>query len=461
MTARPTEAGARLLEILEVIAALARRDFGRRAAVSDALDELDAIAAGLNMLGEELSATTASKIELEAAYHALKATQAQLIHTGKLAAIGQLASGVAHEINNPAAFVMANEGTMVLRLADLWPLVADRPEARRIVAEIEEMLRDNQEGMQRVCSIVADLRVFSRVDKDELEPVALNQVVMASCNLVQNELRGRAQLIKELGSVPDVMGDRGRLGQVITNLLINAAQSIEPGFEETQWVKVATRSDAGAVILAVEDTGSGIPAELLPRLFEPFFTTKGADRGTGLGLSLSAEIVRRHAGTIEVHSEVGRGSRFEVRLPMASPRPSVREAAVETARPAQRARVLLVDDEPNLLRAFRRILATRHDTVTAEGGGAALRILENDAAFDAVMCDLVMPEIDGRAFYTALRERAPHLAARTIFCSGGAFTPQLQEFASALTTPLLEKPITADALLAAIERVLTERGFGR
>lgn len=262
----------------------------------------------------------------------LEEAQNQLLQSEKMASMGQLAAGVAHEINNPIGFVNSNLGTLqryvdsLLRLLDAYeklePLVADDAlqELRQLKQEIDtkylredisDLLSESLDGMQRVKRIVQDLKDFSHVDRGERELADLEKGLESTLNVVWNELKYKTKVIKEYAHPPAIECLPSQLNQVFMNLLINAAHSIETTGEIT----IRTGFDQQNVWVEVEDTGKGIPAENLTRIFEPFFTTKPVGKGTGLGLSLSYGIVKKHHGRIEVRSELGKGTTFRVVLP--------------------------------------------------------------------------------------------------------------------------------------------------
>ena len=426
------------------------------------------------------------ELELARAYQTLKDTQANLVHSGKLAAIGQIAGGVAHEVNNPATFILTNlrvmrDGVALLRrsvstlrrelsTAEFVPedkrLVVDgilgNGDLETVLRETSEMVEDNLAGIERIASIVNDLRVFSRIERDDVQRVKVNDIVDAACNLAFADIRHRARLVKELAKLPPVNAEPGKLAQVFTNLLLSAAHSIEEGAAENNEIRVATYVDNGFVVVAIRDTGPGMPEEVRARLFEPFYTSGPWDSGTGLGLSLSVEIVRLHGGTIEVESEQGKGTRFEVRLPAVAEESRPDEALGALA-PAlrvpskRRARILVIDDDQAVLRAYRRMLSSRHDVVLATGGAEGLDLLERDDAFDIVLCDVMMPQVDGPMVYDALALRAPEVVGRLVFCSGGAFTPRAKEFLGSVRNTFLHKPIDPEALEAVIEQARERR----
>lgn len=400
----------------------------------------------------------------------------RLHHADRLASVGQLAAGVAHEINNPAAFILANLSTMNTHITKLAKFYSDvlnviRPGAGvanqekleqllenenwpLILGEMRDMIKDNLEGIGRIRSIVRDLKSFSRIEKESTEKVQINDVIHAACNMVFNEIRHRASLIKDLENVPEIVADRGKLGQVLMNLLVNAAQSIAPGATEKNRIKVTTRLCEDKVVVEVKDTGCGISQEICGKIFEPFFTTKSRETGTGLGLSLCAEIIRKHNGKISVKSEVGKGSCFTVELPVDTG--LALEKTKDMAKPvpvsnALSLRILVIDDETALLKAMTRALKENHDVVTASGGPQALTILEKDQNFHVILCDLMMPEIDGIEVYNTVREKYPELHDRIIFTTGGAFTARAKEFLASVPNIQLEKPIRPADLRRALQ----------
>ncbi|HVW28305.1 MAG TPA: ATP-binding protein [Polyangiaceae bacterium] len=421
---------------------------------------------------------------LARAYESLKEAQAKLLHSGKLAAIGQIAGGVAHEVNNPATFILTNlrvlrEHIGVLRATfSKLRRLAERPDAApdethralgevvaegsvdALLRESSEMVEDNLAGIERIASIVADLRTFSRIEHDDVRKVSINDLVDVACNLGYAEIRHRARLIKELKRLPQVVAEPGKLAQVLTTLLVNAAHSIEEGAANENEIRVSTDLLDGHVVVSVQDTGTKIPEAAQKRLFQPFYENSGRDYGTGIGLSLCAEIVRLHGGTIELVPTATRGNRFEVRLPAgasAAPEPQVREPPKAPAESGRRARVLVIDDDVAVLRAYRRMLATRHDVVLASGGASGLSVLETDAHFDLILCDVMMPEVDGPMVYDALQQRSPEIAQRVVFCSGGAFTPRAKEFLASVDNAFLSKPIDAEALESLIQAASARR----
>jgi signal transduction histidine kinase len=401
-----------------------------------------------------------------------------LAHSDRLAAIGQLAAGVAHEINNPAGFILANLTAMkpiisqirrfIERLGataqkapepqseELYDLISSS-EISRWLDECDDILSDNIDGIQRISAIVADLRTFARIDSDDVELVQLDEIVEAAINMTKNEIRHRARLVRNIEHVPPIAAHPGKLTQVLVNLLVNATQAMSDPASEKNRITVSVRQDRDFVYLVVEDNGVGMSPEVQRRVFEPFFTTKQRTTGTGLGLSLSAEIVRQHRGTLSAESHLTRGSRFEIRLPFdtgLTPRHLPHAKGPESER--RRRRILVIDDEPLLLTACRRLLEPLHDVKLAHDGGEALAILEEDPNFDVLVCDLMMPGVDGPKFYEVLQTQAPKLTTRVLFTTGGAVTPQIKDFADDLGPDLLKKPFTSEQLHQALARKIAQ-----
>ncbi len=397
-----------------------------------------------------------------------KQMQVRLLQADRMVSVGTLAAGVAHEINNPLAYLLANlEHVAGRRLPQLTVGLRRIEEEcsensrgqldalKRTVEEIAEMLEIAREGADRVRTIVRDLKTFSRADEERRGPVDVHRVLDASINMTFNELRHSAQLVRDYAEVPLVDANEARLGQVFLNLLVNAAQAIPAGHAMQNEIRVRTRTDAdGNVRVDVSDTGSGIERDSVARIFDPFYTTKPEGVGTGLGLWICQGIVAGLGGAISVESESGRGTTFTVTLParqMAEPVEG-ESAGEETA--TRRGRVLIVDDEPAVARALRTGLGDDHDVVIAASGREALALLLGDesdgAEFDVILCDLMMPDLDGAELYEQLRAQRPELAARVVFVTGGAFTARAREFVERAAVRTLEKPFDIEHVRALV-----------
>jgi signal transduction histidine kinase len=298
-------------------------------------DALQAEVAERRRAEDELRAANAS---LRNTLEALQTTQAQLVQSEKMASLGQLAAGVAHEINNPVGFVKSNIGTLRTYSQNLLSLL-DRYEATIGSAELEAarlalaafrqqidmdfvrsdllvLLDESEEGLVRIAKIVADLKDFSHVDRQEIELIDFNVMLDKVINVAWNELKYKAEVIRDYGVLPPLSCFPGRLGQVFMNLLVNAAQAMTDKGE----IRIQTAVAGEDLVVEVSDTGSGIAPEILGKIFDPFFTTKPVGRGTGLGLHIAYTIVEAHQGHLGVTSVVGQGTTFTVRLPLGGPR---------------------------------------------------------------------------------------------------------------------------------------------
>jgi PAS domain S-box-containing protein len=372
-----------------------------------------------------------------------KQMEARLMMADRMVSVGTLAAGVAHEINNPLAYVMAN-------------LEYARGRAAGADQEAFEALAEAQTGAERVRDIVRDLKTFSRGDDLKQGPVDLQRVLEASANMAWNEVRHRARLFKDYAAdLPKVLGNESRLGQVFLNLLINAAQAIPEGAAERNQIRLSTRAlDDGRVLVSVQDSGAGISAEHVSRLFDPFFTTKPIGVGTGLGLFICQNIVSALGGEITVDSAPGRGTTMQVALRVASPSSPPPPVSRRDAPAAARGRLLVIDDEPLIGAALVRSLPA-HDVAVETSALAALARLRSGETFDLILCDVMMPDLTGVAFHEQLSKDFPALAKLVVFMTGGAFTPSARDFLDRIPNPRLEKPLHLPSLLALLSERLT------
>src|SRR5450432_940774 len=380
------------------------------------------------------------------------------LQSEKLASIGMLAAGVAHEINNPAAFVLANIEALTGHLRLLQEKVRELPAPvvaglglPDVLFEATAILQESKEGMARIHRIVRDLGSFSHV----------NVAVESALTMLRNEIKYRARIERDLRSTQAVRANQARLGQVFLNIILNAAQALDETQARRNVVRVRSFDEGEYVVVEVEDNGPGIPSEVAPRIFDSFFTTKPRGIGTGLGLPISLGIIRSLGGHLTVDSRPGEGATFRVRLPAVAAVPSnvtVPSDVTPAPREFVKRRVLAVDDEPLLLKAYRRMLSDIHGVETALGGVEALRALERDAAYDVILCDLQMPEMSGMRFHEAVRKRWPALADRFVFVTGGAFSPDAKRFLEESVCAVIQKPFRVEDLLALIERKAREGG---
>ncbi len=302
--------------------------YGRIWGYHDITERKRAVAALTGVLAELESKNE----KLEAAYLDLKESHEKALQQEKMASIGQLAAGVAHEINNPMGFIMSNLNSLQKYMTRIPEFIKIQSEAlgrngasreevadsRRslkidyVLDDSQSLIKESLEGADRVKRIVQDLKNFSRVDEGAHAPADINKVLESTLNIVWNELKHKATVKKEYGDIPLARCNAGQLSQVFLNILVNAAQAIADFGEIT----IKTWQSAARLFIAISDTGSGVPESQLNRIFEPFFTTKEIGKGTGLGLSIAYDIVKKHKGEIEVLSEVGKGTTFVVVIPV-------------------------------------------------------------------------------------------------------------------------------------------------
>ncbi len=371
--------------------------------------------------------------------------QNRLVQTERLASMGTLSATVAHEINNPLTYIL---GSLELATARLSATGAALPLARELAAHLE----DAREGADRVRRIVRGLQAFSRRDDDRVEPTDAIAVLERAIEMTDNALRHRARLVRDLTSVPPVLANDLRLGQVFVNLLMNASQAISEGNADANEIRVRSSYDAvkGMVVISVADTGLGIAPDVQARIFEPFFTTKALGVGNGLGLSICHGIVEGFGGSIDFESAIGQGTAFHVHLRASVSSPASAAANATTHAPVRRGRVLIVDDDKKVARSLQLLLHSDHDVeVSTEPRAVAERMIAGDR-FDVVLCDLMMPMMTGMDLYALVADHAPEQAERFVFVTGGAFTPAAEAFVQRVTNLVLQKPYELERLKAAL-----------
>jgi CheY-like chemotaxis protein/anti-sigma regulatory factor (Ser/Thr protein kinase) len=362
-----------------------------------------------------------------------------------------LSAGVAHEINNPLAYVLLN-------------LEFIEREIERLVEQggapgLLERVREAQHGAERVATIVRDLRTFARDDGGSHGPVRIETAMEAALNIVSGEIRRRGRVVRNYREVPAVDGNAARLEQVFVNLLINAAQALPEDAADENEVTISIREENGNVTVSIADTGIGMSEATLARIFDPFFTTKPPGVGTGLGLPICQGILRAHGGALDVASQPERGSTFTVTLPSfrgpmlpapePAPPPEVGEA---------RGRVLIVDDDAAVGRTLSLALEGDHDVTVVTSAQEALgelRASQHGTAFDAVLCDVLMPGMTGGELFDAAKSEFPDLERRFIFMSGGLWAKSASDFSATVPNRLLEKPFSLEQVRGALREVVS------
>jgi CheY-like chemotaxis protein/two-component sensor histidine kinase len=369
-----------------------------------------------------------------------KQTEMQLMLADRMASVGTLAAGVAHEINNPLAAVIAN---LDMALQD----VVDLEQRVNLPPDLIDELRDARLSSDRVREIVRDLKMFSRTQEERYGAVNVEKVLESTLRMAWNEMRHRAKVVKEYGAVPRVTANESRLGQVLLNLIVNAVQAIPEGNYLNNEIRVRTVVEGDTVVIGIRDTGSGIPPDVQRRLFTPFFTTKPVGVGTGLGLAISHRIITGMSGTITFESEVGKGTEFRITLPIAGPQvPPVTQKIALTSVAVRRGRVLVIDDEESLGQAIRRYLSQDHDVEAVTSARVALELLAGGARYDVILCDLMMPQITGMEVHGKVAKLDPDQAGKIVFVTGGAFTESAREFFETTQNHRIEKPFDLKTL---------------
>jgi PAS domain S-box-containing protein len=380
----------------------------------------------------------------------------KLLRADRLAAIGTLAAGAAHEINNPLTYAMINAEHVLRQLR----IVVAEGRATHNAAEVGNLLSplldslvQAVDGMTRIREIVRNLMTFSQGTVEAHVLVDVRSVVESSIQMALHEIVHRARLVRDLGEVPPVEANEARLGQVFLNLVVNAAQAIPEGDTRRHEVRVTTRTDeAGNAVIEVGDTGVGIAPEMLPRIFDPFFTSKGPGQGVGLGLSISLGTVKSLGGDIHVASDPEQGTVFRVVLPSAKGWRTSHCAPPSEAAVGERKHVLIVDDDRRVGAALERALSGVANVETTTDARAVLDRLAAGDRWDVILCDLLMPETSGMDLYREALRVAPDAAKCIIFMTAGAFTSRARAFLDGVRNPCLEKPIDLGQLRSLIAR---------
>jgi two-component system NtrC family sensor kinase len=409
--------------------------------------------------------------------------QAAVLHGEKLAALGTLVAGVAHEINNPLTVLLLMWQTMrgaveplvraqgeIFRLASRrGPATAE--ELRRLAAlcrtgavssEFNTLFEDGESALDTIRDVVRGLRMYARTsDDDDLEPVDIPELIDQIVRVVSKGIVTDAALERDYErDLPVLLLPRSKIAQVLTNLLVNAAQAVSQVERSIHRVRVSVRCDDEVLALSVSDTGPGISAENVERIFDPFFTTKrldGAAGGSGLGLSISRSILQALGGDLIAESVHGEGATFIAIIPTEGRRVERKERgpadSSEPSPASRRASLLIVEDDERILRSLALALRGRYDIILAGDGQEAIDLLTSGSTPDAVLTDVTMPLVDGTALYEWLCDKRPELASRLVFMTASINEQDVQR-AAKTGRPVLEKPMTRERLLGALRDAL-------
>ncbi|MCC7108466.1 MAG: hybrid sensor histidine kinase/response regulator [Deltaproteobacteria bacterium] len=378
----------------------------------------------------------------------LARTQAALAQSEKLAAVGNLAAGVAHEINNPTAAVLANLAYLMEPMSQGQPLPDDAYQC------IEESFTSTK----RIGRIVRQLLDAGRVaggKQGHIAPLALAGAVRSALANTRAQ-QHKVEVHVDIDEAVHVLGDQDLFAQVVVNVVVNAAQAIADA-RPSGHVRLHAEVRQDRVFLFVADDGPGIPPAVQHRLFEPFFTTKPQGRGTGLGLAVSLGLMRAQGGDLRLHTTSPEGTTLVVELPLAQASAALETVAPAAAGPRSTMRLLLVDDEPVVLEALRRSLGAWFQVQTTSSVDGALELLKDPGTFDLALCDIIMPDGGGERLLAELAERGSPFAERTLFRTAGAVTPAARAFVERHQSRVLQKPVEPGQLLALAES-LTRAG---
>jgi len=411
-------------------------------------------------VAEVISKHDLSKIELPEVVDAVLLVRhrnreaARRMYAQKLASLAQLVAGAAHEINNPAAIarltLSAVSDAMTERGTDENKYVTFQ-EAERL----RSLVQAADEALGRIGLVVRELERQTGSALGHIQAVTLNQALAAARPSIERLMaRGRQTKFFPDCDVP-IVGDSAQLSRVIVDLVDNALESID----DRGVVEVHCTALDSYVELLVDDDGPGIEPEMRDRVFEPLFTTRQSRGALGMGLARASAVVERHGGVLTVERSALGGARFAVRIPIQAgeaPRSSMRSYSLSGNNQAPRARILIVDDEPAIRDSYRRVLRSHYDVDVADSSETAMKLIQ-DARYDVILCDVIMPGNDGVSLARLLADKHPEQARGLMFCTGGVLEPTQERFLSGWSNGYLRKPLSAQELTDCLESFLKER----
>ncbi len=376
-----------------------------------------------------------------------RSLQTRLEVAERMASMGQLAAGVAHEINNPLTYIQTNIELCLEELQNLNPNTID----------MRDWLRDAQKGTQQATTVVAQLQSAAR-PIDQPQHFDLKPVIDWSLQLTHNQLRHCCTLHTDIPSdLPQVQGNTAQLTQVLINLITNAIGAFKGQHHNRNTLTIKALTDGPEHLLVhIKDNGVGISPQHLRRIFDPFFTTKDVGSGMGLGLFLSQNIIQSMGGSMEFNSTQGQGTTVTLRLLTAqgdTPQPHAKPNPNPKPHNPDQLKVLIIDDDALILRSLSRVLR-KHNVSTATNGAQALKLLQNDPHFDTIICDVMMPHMNGIEVLSAIQDQHPQLAPRFIFLTGGTFTLEQETTLKNLPNLVLKKPITPKELSSSLRSLV-------
>ena len=382
--------------------------------------------------------------------------QDQLAMADRLAALAIFSAGIAHEISNPLTAVTVYADDAVAALAALAAELASGripADLGRRVGELAEGAAQVREGAERIARIVRDVNVFARPGSGRHASVDVRRTLEWAVRVALQPYEKQLRLVATFEPAPPVEADEAKLAQAFINILTNAAQAFPPGSETRNEITVSTRTDTqGNAVVAIADTGPGIPPEHLKHIFEPFFTTREVGSGIGLGLSVAHGIVKALGGEIRARSALGKGTVFELTLP---PHPPADASQGRAERPAhQQARILVIEEQSRRLEWLKRTLGREHHVEGLTSARAALRLLQAGGTFDLILCGIASSDMTGMDFYEGLRSFAAEMCPRVVFTTEGTCSEPANAFLAANGNPRLDEPYSSDSARALVRRLL-------
>lgn len=386
-----------------------------------------------------------------------KRAESSLLQTDRLAALGMLAAGMAHALNNPLTYVLLNLDQIAREL----PFVAGEQPA---LADVIARLLEAREGAERMAGVVKRMRSLARAEESEPRPVSLRHVLESVIDLVGHEVQHRGRLTTRFEDVPLINADESRIEQVCLGLLLFAARMLPETEGETHEVRLSLELDNRKfAVVEVVCEGCPLAAAEVEHLFDPFASNPEA-RSAGFGLSVCSSLVEQLGGQIEAEHLPGTGLLLRLGIPCSPAAPLLEAPSSSSREPsllpsvAERARLLVVDDDPGVGRALRLMLEDEHDVVCFVRPREALHALLEDSSFDLVFCDVMMPELSGIDIYEVLRFNRPGYESRIVFMTGGAFTPDAKRFLGRVSNQRIEKPFNLRVLQRLVRRAKVGRG---
>lgn len=377
--------------------------------------------------------------------------QQTLVESERMASVGLLAAGVAHELNNPLSYVLAN-------LDFVHEAIHDGPLAAEDWEELYEVVDDARDGAARMRDIVRDLRTFSRSDVEAgRRTIEIDEALDVALGMARNLIKYRAEVVHKRNAKACVLANLGQMAQVFLNLLVNACDALAEGSVDGNCIRIEVDAHNKRVIVDLYDTGKGIPEALRSEIFSPFVTTKDPSCGPGLGLSVARNLVQAHGGDLRLVSGISGQTHFRLEMPRVASEANLNMPSTSLEKIVERrGRVLIVDDEQALIDAVGRELKQECDVVCVTSGDEAYAILQDDRRFDLVLCDVLMPRMSGMELHRLLHDDSPEILKRLVYMTAGAFTPESEVF---LRDKMhLKKPFSGDAVRALVRHCMHDQG---